>query len=144
MAATRLKLENPATARLTLRLRTFWLLAHVHGLAPRMGRIEVSALSRKRVAVNAPNVQPVAYHYLRACFESLGASDRSVLDDIAVSISYLNAALALAAMNGDTGTFNEALMEALDLSHTNERGMVGRVLAQLAGGTEALRVFARS
>ena len=143
VAATRLKLENPAMARLTLRLRTFWLLAHLHGLAPRMGRVDVSALSRHRVDVNAPTVQPVAHHYLRSCLESLGASERSVLDDIAVSISYLNAALALTAMNGDTSTFNEALMEALDLSHTGERGIVGRVLGQLAGGTEALRVFAR-
>lgn len=142
VAATRLRLDNPAMSRLTLRLKTFWLLAHLHGLAPRIGRVDVSALSREPIDIDAPGIQPIAHHYLRASLESLGASERPLLDDIAVAVSYLNAACALAAMNGGTGTFSEALMQALDLSHADERSMVGRVLARLAGGTAALRVFA--
>ena len=138
VAATRFKLENPAMSRIALHLNTFWLLAHLHGLAPRVGRVNASALRRGRVEVNAPETQPIAYHYLRASLESLGASQRPVLDDIAVAVSYLNAACALAVMNGTTGTFSEALMEAVDLSHTDERGIVGRSLVRLAGGTEAL------
>jgi Fe-S-cluster containining protein len=124
-------------------LKTFWLLAHLHGLAPRLGRVNVSALGRDRVDVNSPHVQPIAHHYLRASLESLGASERPLLDDLAVTVSYLNAACALAAMNGETGSFGEALMEAVDLTHTDERSLVGRALSHLAGGTEALRVFAR-
>ena len=104
VAATRLKLDHPEMSRLALRVKTFWLLAHVHGLAPRVGRVDVAALSRKRVDINAPDVQPVAYHYLRASLEALGASRRPVVDEVAVFISYLNAARALAAMNGATGT----------------------------------------
>ena len=141
VAATRFKLENPAMSRIALRLNTFWLLAHLHGLAPRVGRINASALRRGRVDLNTPETQPIAYHYLRASLESLGASQRPVLDDIAVAVSYLNAACALAVMNGTTGTFSEALMESVDLSHTDERGLVGRSLVRLAGGTEALHVF---
>ena len=63
------------------------------------------------------------------------------MDDIAVAVSFLNAACALAVMNGTTGTFSEALMEAVDLLHTDERGIVGRGLVRLAGGTEALYTF---
>lgn len=144
VAATRFKLENPAMSRIALRLNTFWLLAHLHGLAPRVGRVNASALRRGRVDLNAPETQLIAYHYLRASLESLGASQRPVLDDIAVAVSYLNAACALAVMNGTTGTFSEALMEAVDLSHTDERGLVGRSLVRLAGGTEALHVFGSS
>jgi len=143
VAATRLKLDNPALSRLTLRIRVFWLLAHLHGLAPRLDRVDVSALSRNRVDMNAPGIQAVAHHYLRASFESLGASERPILDDVAVTVSYLNAAGALAAMNGDNGSFAEALMEAVDASHTDERSWLGRMLSRLAGRTEALWVFAR-
>lgn len=143
VAATRLKLDNPSASRLTLRLKTFWLLAHLHGLAPRIDRVDVSALARERIDINAPGIQPIAHHYLRASLESLGASERPLLDDIAVTVSYLNAASSLAAMNGGQGSFSEALMAALDVSHAGERGVVGRVLGHLAGGTAALRVFAR-
>lgn len=141
VAATRLKLDHPTRSRLTLRLRTFWLLAHVHGLAPRLDRVDVSALRSPLPDVNGPDIQPVAYHYLRASFESLGASERPVLDEIAVTVSYLNAARSLAVMNGRDATFAEALMEAVDLSHA-DRGLLGRVVGRLAGGTEALYTLA--
>ncbi len=142
VAAMRLKLDHPSMPRITLRLKTFWLLAHLHGLAPKVDRVDVSALARPRVDVNAPDVQPIAYHYLRTSLESLGAHERPVLDDIAIAVSSLNAACALAAMNGKPGTFAEALMELVDLSHAGERGFLGRVVGRLAGGTEALYTFA--
>ncbi len=142
VAATRLKLENPAMPRLTLRLRMFWLLAHLHGLAPRVDRVDVSALRGRLPDLDGPDIQPVAHHYLRASFESLGASERPVLDEIAVAVSCLNAARSLAAMNGRDTTFAEALMEAVDLSHASDRGLLGRVVARLTGGTEALYTLA--
>lgn len=143
VAATRLKLDHPAMPRLELRLKTFWLLAHLHHLAPRLGRTNVAALARHRVDVNAPAVQPVAHHYLRAQLECLGASGRPLVDEVAIAVSYLNAACSLAAMNGGESVFAEALMEATDLSHGGEGGWLGRMLARLASGTDALRVFAR-
>lgn len=142
VAAMRLKLDHPSMPRITLRLKTFWLLAHLHGLAPTVDRVDVSALARRRVDVNAADIQPIAYHYLRASLESLGAHERTVLDDLAIAVSSLNAACALAAMNGEAGTFAEALMEAVDLSHAGERGFLGRVVGRLAGGTEALYTLA--
>lgn len=138
VAAMRLKLDHPAMPRITLRLKTFWLLAHLHGFAPKVDRVNGSVLAHRRVDLNAPGIQPIAYHYLRASLESLGAHERPVLDDIAIAVSSLNAACALAAMNGEAGTFAEALMEAVDVSHAGDRGLLGRVVGRLAGGTEAL------
>lgn len=142
VAAMRLKLDHPAMPRITLRLKTFWLLAHLHGLAPKVDRVDIAALARRRVDLNAAGVQPVAHHYLRASLESLGARERPVLDDLAIAVSSLNAACALAAMNGDAGTFADALMEAVDLSHAGDRGLVARVVGRLAGGTQALYTLA--
>ena len=42
----------------------------------------------------------------------------------------------------DRPMFTEALMAAVDLTHADDRGLVGRVLGRLAGGVEALYVFA--
>ena len=97
----------------------------------------MAVLKRDRVDINAADIQPTAHHYLRANLEGMGASERPVLDALAITVSYLNAACALATMNGDTGTFTEALMAAVDLAHADERGLLGRLLGRLAGGTEA-------
>jgi hypothetical protein len=137
VAATRLRLEYGQGPRVALRLKTLWLLAHLHGLAPPAGRVNVAALRRAGVDLNAPEVQPVALHYLRASFQSLGASGRPVLDELAIAVSYLNAACSLAVMNGEGGTFSEALMEAVDLSHGDARGLLGPALCRFAAGTEA-------
>ena len=137
VVSARERTEQAGPSRLALRLRAFWLLAHVHGLAPRLGRVNIAALRGGRVDLNAANIQPIAHHYLRASLEAMGASERPVLDALAITVSYLNAACALATMNGDTGTFTEALMAAVDLAHADERGLLGRLLGRLAGGTEA-------
>lgn len=152
VAATRLKLEHPAMSRVRLRLQMLRLLAHFHRLAPGFVRIDLAVLRRARVDVNAPGVQPVAYRYLRASIATLGAGTRPVLDDFAVAVSYLNAACSLAVMNAyvdterpsvDEKIFSEALMEAVDLAHSDDRGMMGRMLARFASGVDALDVFAR-
>ncbi len=98
VAATRLGLDNPGASRLRVRLQTMRLLAHFHHLAPATGGVDLAALRRGGVDVNAPEIQPVAYHYLRAAIASLGAADRPVLDEIAIAVSFLNAASALAVM----------------------------------------------
>ena len=125
------------------------LLAHFHRLAPASGGVDLAALRRGRVDVNAPEIQPVAYHYLRASIASLGAADRPVLDEVAIAVSFLNAACALSLMKArasggavDRAIFSEALMAAVDLTHTGERTLVGRILGRLAGGVDALDVCA--
>ena len=149
VAATRLGLDNPGASRVRGRLRAMRLLAHFHRLAPAFGGVDLAALRRGHVDVNAPEIQPVAYHYLRAAIASLGAADRPVLDEIAIAVSFLNAACALALMRAhaagravDRPMFTAALMEAVDLTHTGDRGLIGRTLGRLAGGVEALYVFA--
>jgi hypothetical protein len=111
--------------------------------------VNVRRLPRQGVDVNDPAIQPVAYHYLRASIEALGARERPILDDFAIAVSCLNAACALAVMNAhasgraiDREVFSEALMESVDLSHADERGLLAWVLPRLSAGVEALDVFA--
>ena len=143
--ATRLGLDEPDRSRSSLRLARLQLLAHFHGLAPRVGRVNVRALRKGRVDINAPDLRPIVFHYLRSSLEALGARDRSIIDDLAIAVSSLNAACAMAVMNADASgrivdrqVFIEALMEAADLSHADDRGLLGGILQRLAGGTEAL------
>lgn len=151
VVATRLQVENKSFSglRLGLRLRLLRLLAHFHGLLPGVTGIDLRAARRTRVDVDAPELQEVAYHYLRSSIEGLGTGRRPVLEELAVSVSYLNAACDLAAMKAaETGqpvssaVFSEALMEAVDLTHADDRGGLGRILGTLAAGPEALYAFA--
>jgi Fe-S-cluster containining protein len=148
VAATRYAIEHRGDSPWSLRLGRLRLLAHFHRLAPAVDRVNVRLLRRQRVDVNDPASQPVAYHYLRASIEALGARDRPILDDFAIAVSCLNAAGALAVMNAhaagraiDREIFSEALMESVDLSHADERGLLGWVLPRLASGVEALNLF---
>jgi hypothetical protein len=151
VAATRLQVENKSFSgwRLGLRLRLLRLLAHFHGLAPSTSGIDLRAVRRVAVDVNAPEIQPIAYHYLRSSLEGLGTGRRPVLEELALSFSYLNSACDLAAMKAaeagravDAALFTEALMEAVDLTHADARGMLGGILGALAAGPEALYAFA--
>jgi Fe-S-cluster containining protein len=152
VAATRLQVENKSFSglRLGLRLKLFRLLAHFHGVAPGVSGIDLGARRRVSVDVNAPGLQPIAYHFLRSSIEGLGTGKRPVLEELAIAVSYLNAASALAAMKADqTGSsvdaavFSEALMEAVDLTHADDRGFLGRVLGTFAAGADALNAFAQ-
>jgi Fe-S-cluster containining protein len=148
VAATRYAIDHRGASRWSLRLGRLRLLAHFHRLAPAMDRVNVRVLRRQRIDVNDPAIQPVAYHYLRAGIEALGARERPILDDFAIAVSCLNAACALAVMNAhaagraiDRDVFSDALMESVDLTHADERGLLGWVLPRLASGVEALYLF---
>ena len=148
VAATRYGIDHRADSTWSIRLARLRMLAHFHRLAPAMERIDVGALGRVRVDINAPEIQPVAYHYLRASIEALGARDRPILDDFAIAVSSLNAAGALAVMHADeTGrpidrqSFSAALMESVDVLHADDRGVLGWALPRLAGGVEALKLL---
>src|SRR6185436_3075021 len=107
------------------------------------------AARRVPVDLDDAALQPIASHYLRSSIEGLGTGKRPVLEELAVSFSFLNAACDLAAMKAaetgrpvDAALFSEALMEAVDLTHADDGGAVGRILGTLAGGPEALFAFA--
>jgi Fe-S-cluster containining protein len=145
VAATRLAVEQRGQTTWAMRASRLRLLAHFHRLAPPTGRVDVRALARGRVDINAPGIRPLVFHYLRSTLEAIGGRDRPIVDDVAIAVSYLNAALSLAVMNAaaagrsvDRDTLSEALMESVLLSHTDSRGLVETLLRRLGGGTEAL------
>jgi Fe-S-cluster containining protein len=151
VGATRVQMENRTASglRLGLRLRLVRLLLHVHGLGPPVSGIDVRAVARREVGFADPEVHAAAHHFLRASLRGLGTGRRAVADEVGVAFSFLNAGCALAAMRAeqtqapiDGPLFREALMEAVDLTHAGETGGLGRVLTTLAGGVEAVYVFA--
>ena len=144
VAATLVAVENRGQSPWRLRLTRLQLLAHFHRLAPRLGRINVAALSGV-VDINAPEIRPIVFHYVRSSLESLAGRERPIVDDLAMAVSFLNAACALATMNAaaagrgvDRQIFSDALMDAVHLWHTDDRGLLGKLLRRLTGGTEAL------
>jgi Fe-S-cluster containining protein len=145
VAATRLAAERAKQSRAQVRFALVHLLAHFHRLAPGLDRINVATLAGGAADINAPDIRPIVYHYVRSTLESLGGRNRPVIDDLAIAISYLNAARSLAVMNAaasgravDRQAFTEALMEAVLMSHTDQRGLLEGILRRLAGGTEAI------
>jgi hypothetical protein len=137
-----------AGLRLGLRLKLARLLAHVHGLGPRVDRTDMAAARRAPVDLDDPGVRGLAYNYLRATIAALGGGRRPVVDEMAVAVAFLNAGCALAAMRAgragrsrpDANDFAEGLMEAVDLTHAD--GGVGTILATLSGGVESLWMLA--
>jgi Fe-S-cluster containining protein len=149
VTAIRADLEHPEQSRTQLRLRRLRLLAHFHGVAPGLERVNVRALTRRRVDINDPEIRPIVFHYLRSTLETLGAHARPVVDELSIAVSYLNAAGALAAMNAhaagtgvDRTIFSEALMEASDVSHARN-GLLDWILNRFSGGSEALWYLTR-
>ena len=58
-------------------------------------------MKRRRLDINDPEIRPIVFHYLRSTLETLGAQHRPIVDELAIAVSYLNAACALAVMNAD-------------------------------------------
>lgn len=144
VAAMRLRLAHRSASPWALRLKLLQLLAHFHRLAPSPGSVDVRRLRRGRVDLNAPEIQPIAAHYLRTMIGALGASERSIVDDLAIAMSCLNAACGLAVLTAegrpiDRDLFATALMESIDVSHTSPTSAFGRLLPHFAAGTEAFR-----
>ena len=144
VTAIRADLEHPGQSRGRLRMLRLRLLAHFHGLAPGLERVRVNALKRTSVDINAPDIRPIVFHYLRAALETLGASGRPIVDELSIAASYLNATCALAAMNADAAgknidraIFSQALMEASDVSHA-KNALLDWILRRFGAGTDAL------
>jgi Fe-S-cluster containining protein len=150
VTAMRADLEHPGQSRGQLRRRRLQLLAHFHGLAPGLERVRVKALKETSVDINAPDIRPIVFHYLRAALETMGSSGRPLVDELSIAASYLNAAGALAVMNADAaGThvnraaFAEALMEASDVSHA-KNALLDWILRRFGGGTDAVWMLVRA
>jgi Fe-S-cluster containining protein len=144
VTAIRADLEHPGQSRSRLRRLRLQLLAHFHGFAPGLERVRVNALKRTKVDINAPDIRPIVFHYLRATLETLGASGRPIVDELSIAASYLNAACALAVMNADAAAtnidraiFSQALMEASDVSHA-KNALLDWILKRFGAGTDAL------
>ena len=150
--AARLQLEDGRHSGLRpgLRLRLAALLAHCHGLWPRVAGVDLRAAGRARVDLGDPAVHALVYHYLRAQIETLGSGRRPVLHELGVAVALLNVALLLAAMRAGRGgrasaalpDVTEGLLEASDLAHAEPEGLLGSIVATLAGGVDALHLFA--
>jgi Fe-S-cluster containining protein len=145
VTATRDAIAHPDQSRTASRLRRLRLLAHFHGLSPGFGGVNVAAVNRLRPDINDDQLRPVAFRYLRATLETLGAEGRPVVEELATAVSFLNAACALAAMNAeaarttvDRKMFIRAITEASDVSHTQHKTL-HRILAHFSGGSDALR-----
>lgn len=150
VTAIRADLEHPGQSRTQLRMLRLQLLAHFHGLAPGLERVNVKALRHRQTDINDPDIRPVVFHYLRSALETLGAHHRPIVDELSIAVSYLNAACALAVMNAhaagtivDRMIFSEALMEASDVSHARN-ALLDWILNRFSAGTEALWKLAAS
>lgn len=144
VTATRDDIAHPGQSRTASRFRRLRLLAHFHGVAPPVGGVNVKALRRRSVDINDEQMRPIAFHYLRSTIETLGAASRPIVDEIAMAVSYLNAACAIAAMNADAAGINvdravfiQALTEASDVSHAQHQ-LLDWILNRFSGGTDAL------
>jgi Fe-S-cluster containining protein len=149
VTASRHGIEHRQASGFSRRADALHLLLHFHGLAPGLDRVDVRALRSTRVDINAPEIQPVAYHYLRASLEAIGARPRPILDDLAISASCLNAACRVAVMNAhhagvtiDRRVFGEALMESVDLLQAGGSGVLEWALPRLAASVDAIDVLA--
>ena len=152
VVAAREQLEDPRESglRLDLRWRLLRLLAHAHGLGPGMDGLDIPAARGVRLDLGDPEVHGLAWNYLRSALATLGTGRRPVLDELAVAVAFLNAAGVLASQRAarqgqatvDAESFTEGLMEAVDLTHADSKGVLGRLLGTLSGGVEALYLFA--
>jgi len=152
VVAAREQLEDPRESglRFDLRWRLARLLAHAHGVGPGLPGLDLAAARRAKLDPGDPEVHGLAGNYLRAALQTLGTGRRPVLDELAVAVAFLNAAGVLAAQRAararrpkvDAEDFAEGLMEAVDLTHADSSGLLGRLLGTLSGGVEALYLFA--
>ncbi|HEV7499637.1 MAG TPA: YkgJ family cysteine cluster protein [Vicinamibacteria bacterium] len=149
--AAREQLRAPSSGlRLGLRARLLRLLAHTHGVGGGAGDVDLRAAGRVSRSLEDPAAREIVQHYLRAAIEDLGTGRRPVVDELAMAVALLNAALAMAAMRaGQAGRatmeaahVTDGLLETMDLAHAEPQGAYGRVLVSLAGGLDALWAFA--
>jgi len=136
--------------RLGLRARLVRLLAHTHGVGPRVGEVDLGAGRRVSRALDDPEVAALVHHYLRAAIEDLGTGRRPVVDELVMAVALLDVAIEIAAMRtGRAGAstihaeaLTAGLLDSMEVAHVEADSAYSRVLVALAGGLDALFRFA--
>jgi Fe-S-cluster containining protein len=154
IVAARLQLEDGRRSgiRLGLRLRLARLLLRAHGLWPGGDDLDLRAARRASLDLARPELFAIAHNYLRSSIETLGTGRRSVVDEAAVSVAFLEAGCVLAAVRAARGGHAQVelddlargLMDASDLTHADPGTAYGGLLTSLSGGLESLFLFAEN
>ncbi len=143
----RLRQRSPGL-RLALRFRVARLLLLTHGLGPRVGELSLARARQVDWPLGDADLAGISYRYLRSSVETLGSGSLPVLDELAVRVALLNAAIVLAKMKAaaqgrprvEGPHLSEGLAEAADVAHLDPR--LAPRLASFAAGCESLFRFA--
>lgn len=135
-----------------IRLALFRLLAHLHGLGPGVAGFDLRRARAVTLDLEDDAVREIATHYLRAMFETVGTGRRSIVDEIAMTVTHLNAACVFARMHAardgrstvDAESFTKGLLEAADLAQADDGGSLSRMLEVFSGRLDALYLFPAS
>src|SRR5262249_8299931 len=126
-------------------------MLHVHGIGGAAGDVDLRLARRAAVDLQDPETSALVASHLRAAIATLGTGRRPVVEELAVSVAFLNAGLTVAAMRAaqhrrsraEARAVVDALVEVSELTH-GDGGVLGRLLGTLSGGVEALYLFASS
>lgn len=150
VAATRIQAEERHMSRWRLRVLLFKVLAHFHGLIGPTSGFDIRLMRRVPIDLTESRIQELVYNYLRATIETLGTGRRALVDELAVAVAFLRSAFAMASQEAvrsgrdaiDADLLTRSLMEAVDLTHADSGGILGRIITLLAGGVDQLRLLA--
>ena len=125
------------------------LLAHLHGFGPPVGGFRLRRAMRVPLDLDDAAVHAIVHRYLRTALETLGATRRPIVDEMAMRVSQLNAACVIAGNHAsaagrkaiDADGLSHGLLAAADLSHGDAGGRMSALLTTLTGGLEALYLF---
>jgi Fe-S-cluster containining protein len=140
--------KRPAAIRLAL----FRLLAHLHGLGTGVAGFDLRRARAVTLDLEDDAVREIATHYLRAMFETVGTGRRSIVDEIAMTVTHLNAACVFARAHAargrwstvDAQSFTRGLLESADLAQADDGGALSRLLEVFSGKLDALYLFPAS
>ena len=85
-------------------------------------------------------------------FETVGTGRRSIVDEIAMAVTHLNAACVFARIDAardgrstvDAQSFAKGLLESADLAQADDGGSLSRMLEVFSGKLDALCLFPAS
>jgi Fe-S-cluster containining protein len=140
--------KRPAAIRFAL----FRLLAHLHGLGPGVAGFDLRRGRSVTLDLEDDAVREIATHYLRSMFETVGTGRRSIVDEIAMAVTHLNAACVFARIDAardgrstvDAQSFAKGLLESADLAQADDGGSLSRMLEVFSGKLDALCLFPAS
>ena len=148
---TRLTRQAGGSSRpsMELRLKLFALLLHLHGLGPPVAGIRLSDARRVRVNLSDDDGAALIHHYLRSQIETAGTGERPLIEELAVGVATMHAALVLASLHAaqsgrsvaSVDDLEVGIVEASDVLHAGE-GTFSRFLGTFASGTDSFVLLA--